>query len=82
MVTVPGYRLSGEENVYAVDFRPGSTVKSRVEGEMIISEVTYTGWKVTITTTMIMPIDVAVSYLESLRLPEMARWTHAAATEI
>ena len=26
------YRMPGEEQVYAVDFRPGSTVKSRVEG--------------------------------------------------
>jgi hypothetical protein len=50
VVTVPGYRLPGEENAYAVDFRPGSTVKSHVEGETIISEVTWTGWAETITT--------------------------------
>jgi len=60
--------------VYAIDFRPGSTVKSHVEGEMIISAVTYVSWKATMTTTIILPIDVAVSWLESLQLPELTRW--------
>jgi hypothetical protein len=75
------YRLPNEPHVYAVDFRPGSTVKSHVDGETIISDVTYhSQWK-TITTTVVMPIDVAVSYLESLQLPELARWTHHASGE-
>jgi hypothetical protein len=81
VVTVPVYRLPGEDNVYAVDFRPGSTVESHVEGETIVSAVTYSGRKGTITTTIILPIDVAVSWLESLQLPELARWTHAATGE-
>ncbi|HEX3779918.1 MAG TPA: hypothetical protein VHX38_09630 [Pseudonocardiaceae bacterium] len=71
---MPGYRLPGEENVYAVDFRPGSVVRSRVEGELVISDVIWTGWERTVTTTVILPIDVAVSWLESLQLPELARW--------
>jgi hypothetical protein len=82
MVTVPVYRLPGEETVYAVDFRPGSTVASHVEGETIVSDVTYIGYMTTITTTIILPIDVAVSWLESLQLPELARWTRAATGEL
>jgi hypothetical protein len=45
-----------------------------VEGEMIISEVISVGCQETITTTIILPIDVAMSWLESLQLPELARW--------
>jgi hypothetical protein len=72
---MPAYRLPGEENVYAVTVRPGSTVKSRMEGDLIISEVVWASHQETITTSVIMPIDVAVSWLESLQLPELAKWT-------
>jgi hypothetical protein len=81
VVTVTVHKIPGEDTPYAVVLRPGSTVKSRVEGELIISEVAWTGRMETQTTTIIMPIDVAVSHLESLQLPELARWTHSATNE-
>ncbi|HEX3785761.1 MAG TPA: hypothetical protein VHX38_39425 [Pseudonocardiaceae bacterium] len=68
VVIVPVHRLE-DGAVFAVEFRPGSTVVSRVEGELIVMEVSYPRQ---VTVTIVWPVDTALSMLESLRRPEGA----------
>lgn len=63
---------TAEGDPYAVTFPVESTVQSHVEGEIIISHVTVPdGHPVTI----VWSFDTVVSLLDSLALPELARWT-------
>ena len=75
---MPDHRWLPNNQPYAVDFRPGSTIKTSVEveteaeGEIVVSRVTYISVNRVQTTTLVWPKDVLARFLTSLDRPELA----------
>lgn len=59
---------------YAVEVRPRSTVLSSMDGDLVNIAISYPRQT---TLHVILPLDVAISMLESLRLPALAEETRA-----